>query len=787
MSAQVKGTLTDKSAGSRFGSEQHALRSEDAPLVTGRGKFTDDLDVAGQVHAAFARATVAHAIIRKIDVAGATRMPGVVAVITGRDLAADNIGDIAPVASFNGRDGKPMFHATVPVLAAERVRYVGEAVAIVIAQTAYQAQDAAEAIEVQFDQLAAAPNVERAMAKDALAIWPDARGNIALDWEDGDDAAVVAAFVRAAHIERVRLIDTRLAPSAMEPRAAIASFDVHAQRYTLIAPTQGVAVVRKVLAESVFKVPLSQIRVLTHDVGGGFGMKVQIYSEYAALLYAARRVGRPVKWRATRLESFLTDTHGRDGVLEGELALDAAGKFLGLRARTCVGIGAYTSTYAAIIATNNTKNCLSSVYVIPAIHIGVKMVLTNAVPLGPYRGAGRPEAIYVIERLIDKAAQSMNIDPAEMRLRNLIPPSSMPYKTPNGPVYDSGEFEQVLKKAQALAEWNSFPARRKVSERNGKLRGIGIGCFLEVAGGILDETVDLRFEPDGKVTLRTGVQAMGQGHLSTFVPLVAQKLGIDYRAVRLVQGDSDEVPAGTPSVASRSIMMAGSATTIACDQAIEKGRRRAAQLFETDADDLDFTDGTFRVVGTDRMISILDLAVRMRATAIPGDLSGVLDSVAKFVSPQMSFPNGCHICEVEIDPETGVVAVVAYTAVDDVGNLLHKTIVEGQIHGGVAQGMGQVLGEQVIYGDDGQLLTASFMDYFMPRAGHMPHLSVHHHIVPCTTNPIGAKGAGESGVAGSLPSTLNAVLNALACRGVSHLDLPMTPQRVWLALQRAQS
>jgi carbon-monoxide dehydrogenase large subunit len=514
-------------------------------------------------------------------------------------------------------------------------------------------------------------------------------------------------------------------------------------------------------------------------------MKVQIYSEYAALLCAARRVGRPVKWCASRLESFLTDTHGRDGLLEGELALDAAGKFLGLRARTFVGIGAYTSTYAAIIATNNTKNCLSSAYVIPAIHVGVKMVLTNAVPLGPYRGAGRPEAIYLIERLIDKAAQAMNIDPAELRFRNFIPPSAMPYKTPNGPIYDSGEFEKVLKKAQALADWNGFPARRKTSERNGNLRGIGIGCFLEVAGGILDETVDLRFEPDGKVALRTGVQAMGQGHLSTFVPLVAQKLGIDYQAVRLVQGDSDEVPAGTPSVASRSIMMAGSATTIACDQAIEKGRRGAAQFFETDVDDIDFSEGAFRVAGTDRMISILDLAARMRLTAMPEDLSGGLDSVAKFVSPQMSFPNGCHICEVEIDPETGVVAVVAYTAVDDVGNLLNKTIVEGQIHGGVAQGIGQVLGEQVIYGDDGQLLTASFMDYFMPRAGNMPQMSVHHHIVPCTTNPIGAKGAGESGVAGSLPSTINAVLDALACRGVSDLDLPMTSQRVWLALQRA--
>jgi len=363
----------------------------------------------------------------------------------------------------------------------------------------------------------------------------------------------------------------------------------------------------------------------------------------------------------------------------------------------------------------------------------------------------------------------------------------MPYKTPNGPIYDTGEFQAILEKAHALADWNGFAARRKASERNGKLRGIGIGCFLEVAGGILDETVDLRFEPDDKVTLRTGAQAMGQGHLSTFVPLVAQRLGIDPAAVRLVQGDSDEVPAGTPSVASRSIMMAGSATRIACDEAIEKGRQHAAHLFEADANDIDFTNGAFRVVGTDRVISILDLAARVRVTAAPEDLSGGLDTVGKFVSAQMSFPNGCHVCEVEIDPETGVVAVLAYTAVDDVGNVLHETIVEGQIHGGVAQGIGQVLGEQVIYGDDGQLLTASFMDYLMPRAGEMPQMSVHHHVVPCTTNPLGTKGAGESGVAGSLPSAVNAVLDALACRGVSHLDLPMTPQRVWLALQQRHS
>ena len=787
MSAQRNETQQADGAGLRFGSGHRAIRSEDAPLLTGRGQFTDDLNVASQAHAAFVRTTVAHAVIRKIDTASAMNMPGVIAAITGQDLAADNIGDIPPVASFNGRDGRPMFQATMPVLAAERVRYVGESVAFVIAETANQARDAAEAVEVEFDPLAASPDVERAMAQDAPAIWRNAPGNIALDWEDGDAAAVDAAFARAAHVERVRLIDTRLAPSAMEPRAAIASFDAQSGRYTLIAPTQGVAVVRKVLAEGVFKVPASQIRIVTHDVGGGFGMKVQAYSEYAALLYAARHVGRPVRWCASRLESFLTDTHGRDGVLEAELALDAAGKFLGLRARTYVGIGAYTSTFAAIFSTANTKNCLSSVYVIPAIHIGVKVVLTNAAPLGPYRGAGRPEAIYLIERLIDQAARALNIDRAVLRRRNLIPASAMPYKTPNGPIYDSGEFRAILQKAQMLADWKGFSKRRRVSERSGKLRGIGIGCFLEVAGGILDETVDLRFEPGGKVALHTGAQAMGQGHLSTFVPLVAQRLGVDPQFVRLVEGDSDEVPAGTPSVASRSIMMAGGATAIACDHAIEKGRRGAAHVLEADANDIEFAEGTFRVAGTDRTISILDLAARMREPGMPEDLSGGLDNVAKFVSPQMSFPNGCHICEVEIDPETGVVAVLAYTAVDDVGNLLHETIVEGQIHGGVAQGIGQVLGEQVIYDDDGQLLTASFMDYVMPRAGDISHMSVHHHIVPCTTNPLGVKGAGESGVAGSLPSAVNSVLDALACRGIKHLDLPMTPQRVWSALHQKTS
>jgi carbon-monoxide dehydrogenase large subunit len=729
---------------------------------------------------------VGHAEIRRVDVAAAGKLPGVLGVFTGRDLAADGLGPIAPAVVLPGRGGRPMVAAPMPPLAVDRVRYVGEPIGVVVAETAAQARDAAEAVVVDTAELPAVSDVERALAPTAPALWPEAPGNVALDWTDGDAAAVDAAFARATHVERVRLLDTRLAPSALEPRAAIGQWDPAVERYTLIASTQGVAVVRRLLAEGVFRVDPRKIRVLTYDVGGGFGMKVQAYPEYAVVLYAARRLGRPVAWCATRLESFLADTHGRDGVLEGELALDGQGKFLALRVRTRVGIGPYVSAFAAVFATNNTKNCLSSVYAIPALQIDVKMVLTNTAPLGPYRGAGRPEAIYLIERLIDAAARAMRIDRVELRRRNLIPPSAMPYRAPNGQVYDSGEFEAALNKALAVAEWNGFPERRVASERAGRLRGIGLGCFLEVAGGILDETVDLRFEDDGTIALRTGVQAMGQGHLSTLPLVVARRLGVEMNAVRLIEGDSDEVPVGTPSVASRSMMMAGSAAVLACDAAIEKGRRLAARVLEAAAFDIEFTEGRFRVAGTDRGIGILELARRARRLEEPGEgLADGLDSIAKFVSPQMSFPNGCHVCEVEIDPETGAVTVVGYTAVDDVGTVVHETIVEGQIHGGVAQGLGQVLGEHVVYGEDGQLLTATFMDYRLPRADDLPPLRVGHHAVPCATNPLGVKGAGESGVAGSLPSAVNAVLDALASRGVRHLDLPMTPARVWAAMHDA--
>jgi aerobic carbon-monoxide dehydrogenase large subunit len=775
--------LTDPESSLRFGTAADGRRSEDGPLLIGHGRFTDDVDLPGQAHAVFVRTPIAHALIRGVDSARALALPGVLAVLTGADARAAGLGEIPPAASFPGRGGKPLASAPIPPLAVDRVRYVGEAVAVAIAETPAQAADAAAAVALDLEPLPAAPDALAALAPGAPAIWPDAPGNVAFDWTDGDAAAVETAITGAAHVVRVRLHDTRLAPAAMEPRAAIGQWDPADGRYTLIATTQGVAVVRRLLAEGVLKVPVQQLRVVTHDVGGGFGMKVQAYAEYAALLFAARRVGRPVKWRATRVESFLADTAGRDGILEGELALDAAGRFLALRMRSRVGLGAYVTAFAAVFGTNNTKNCLSSVYRIPVVGIDVTLAFTNAAPLGPYRGAGRPEALYVIERLIDRAALELGLDRVELRRRNLIPSTAMPYRTPNGPIYDSGEFEAVMDRALALADWKGFPARRAAAERAGRLRGIGICCFLEVAGGILDETVELRFRADGTVALHTGAQPMGQGHLSTFPPLIAARLGIDPGAVRLVQGDSDLVPAGTPSVASRSMMMAGSAAALACDSAIDKGRRVAAHYFEAGAPDVEFAAGRFRVRGTDRAVGLLELAGSARALpGLPADLADGLDSTGKFVSPQMSFPNGCHVTEVEIDPETGRVTVVGYAAVDDVGRIVHETIVEGQIHGGIAQGLGQVLGEHVVYDEHGQLLTASFMDYMLPRADDLPPLRVGHHRVPCTTNPLGVKGAGESGVAGALPSAVSAVLDALGTRGVRGLDLPMSPARVWAAL-----
>ncbi len=770
----------------RFGSDEDTLRSEDIPLLTGTGQFVDDLSVEGQAHGVFVRSPVAHGVLRGVDAAAALDMPGVIAVVTGQDAKEAGLGDIPPVISFPGRDGMEMASAPKPVLAYEKVRHAGEAVALVVAETAAQAADAAEAVELDIEELPAVPHVGDALADGAPQVWDSAPGNLAFDWTHGDAGALDDAFSNAAHVATVELLDTRLAPVSMEPRAGIGEWDPDLERYTLTAATQGVGLVSKVFAAQVFGVEPDKVRVLTYDVGGGFGMKAHPYPEYAAILFAARRVGRPVKWRNSRLESFLADTAGRDTLISGEMAFDADGKILGLRVKNDVGMGAYLTTFSAVFSTNNTKNCLASVYTIPAIGIDVRMVLTNAAPLGPYRGAGRPEAIIAIEQLLDIGAKQLGLDRVEIRRRNLIPPEAMPYETPNGPIYDSGEFETAMDKALKLADWDGFAARRAESEANGKRRGIGLACFLEVAGGILEETADLRFEGDGAATVRLGVQAMGQSHLSTYTRLIGERLGIPPSKVRLIEGDSLHAPPGTPSVASRSMMMAGSAMAMSCDTAIEKGRALAGHVLEASVEDVEFADGSFRIKGTDREIGVLELADTIRTMSLPDELAGGMDATEKFESAQMTFPNGTHICEVEIDPETGTVDVVGYTAVDDVGNVFYETVVEGQIHGGVAQGLGQVLGEHVVYDADGQLVTGSFVDYLMPRADDFPPMSIGHHSVPATTNPLGAKGAGESGVAGSLPSGMAAVHDALESAGAARIDLPMTPARVWAALNAAE-
>jgi carbon-monoxide dehydrogenase large subunit len=770
----------------RFGSSHSNLRSEDLPLITGRGRFTDDISMPGQVYGVFVRASVGHALLREVDAADARQAPGVLAVLTAEDADAAGLGSVPPAPTAKGRDGRSLVPAPLTVFARGHIRHVGESLALVIAESVEAAQDAAELVQVDFEELPAASSVAAAIGADAPQIHPEAPGNVAYDFEDGDFAAWEAAAAGAHYVQRVRLEDPRVAPCAMEPRAAIASFDAASGRYTLTACTQGVFAIKKNLAENILKVPPAQVRVLTYDVGGGFGMKAQIYADYGALLLAAKQVGRPVKWCATRLESFLTDTHGRDGILEGAMAFDRDGKITGLSANIWMGIGAATTGPAGLFTTQNTKNCLSSVYAIPLIHIRSRVMFTNAAPLGPYRGAGRPEAVFLVERLIDAAAAGMKMDRVELRRRNLIAPSAMPYKAANGQIYDSGEFEAVLDKALAGADWAGFAARRAASEKNGQLRGIGIGCFLEIAGGMLEESADLRFADDGYIDLYLGAQGMGQGSLTTFPQIVARHLGVDTAKIRMIYGDSDKVPPGAPSVGSRSVMMMGSALLLACDEAVRRGKLIAGELLEAAAADIEYGEGEFRVAGTDVKMTLLDLAAAARKLpALPEGAKDGLDNIAKFVSPRMTFPNGCHICEVEVDRDTGVVKVVGYTAVDDVGTIVNETIVAGQIHGGVMQGLGQVLGEEIVYDASGQLLTASFMDYRMPRAADMPAMNVLHHSVPATTNPLGAKGAGESGVAGALPAAVNAIRDALASGGVADLDLPYTPARVWQALRIA--
>ncbi|MDI9330500.1 MAG: xanthine dehydrogenase family protein molybdopterin-binding subunit [Alphaproteobacteria bacterium] len=770
--------------GYKFSSAQAGDHDELNELVQGRGTYTSDISLPGQLHACFVRSPWAHARITTLSTEAALALPGVRAVVTARDVAQAGLGSIMPLVILKGSNGQNMHCSGMPLLAEHEVRHVGEPVALVVAETLEQAMNGAEAVVIDYDPLPCVTDLRAAVAADAPQVQSVAPGNIAMDWSLGETAELQAAFAQAHHVQEIELADPMLTGAPMEPKAALAQFDASSGRYTLIASTQGVKNIQHVLSQQVFKVPAEQVRVLTPKVGGGFGLKSQTYPEQAVLLLAARLTGQPVKWTATRLECFLTDTHGRNTHIKGQMAFDAQGRITALRADFLCGVGAYTSGYIGVVSTMNIYNCLSSVYRMPVLSMRSRLVHTHVMAGGPYRGAGRPEAIYLVEQLLDAVAPRLGLDRIELRRRNLVPVSAMPYKAANGQTYDSGEFEAILDKALALADWSGFEARRQESARRGLLRGIGVCCFLEVAGGILEEPADIRFTPEGKVALHLGSQGMGQGVHAIYPKLVAQKLGVSLSDVILVTGDSDIVPGSVPTVASRTTMMAGTATTLACEESIRRGRPWAARALEAAADDLRFESGRYVVAGTDHGIDLLEVARQVRqATQVPEGWSPTLDNISVFKAPSLNYPNGCHISEVEIDPETGVVDFVVHTAVDDAGVMLDPVRVEGQIMGGVAQGLGQVMGEMLHYDEQGQLLNASYMDYPMPRSDNVPPMRLAHHEVPCTTHPLGVKGAGESGVAGAWPAAVSAVLDALRQRGVEHMDLPFTPDRVWRTLQ----
>lgn len=752
-------------------------------LVTGQGRYTDDYSLSGQVYAVLARSPFAHGRIRSLDTAAARAMPGVLAIYTGADVEAAGLGQLRCLVPFDNADGTPMAQTRRPLLAHQRVRFVGEAVALVVAETQAQAEDAADAVTLDVDIEPTVTDVVAALQPDSPRVWPEITANTALHWQTGDAEAVIQALRDAHHVTRVRLVNTRVVGNPMEPRSALGWYDQDSDHYTLVTPSQGVNLLRQGLTQ-LLGLAAGQVRVITPQVGGGFGVRTPVYPEQALVLWAARRLGRPVKWSGSRGESFLADNHGRDSVVEGALALDSTGRFLALQVKVDANMGAYLSSNGPVVPTRIFAGGLASLYRTPAIALDVRCVLTHTAPTGPYRGAGRPEAAYLIERLVDEAARELKLDRIELRRRNLIPAGAMPYRTPLGQTYDTGEFEAVLDQALKRSDWNGFATREAAARERGCWRGRGLACFLETAGAVLKESATIHFTDDGRVQLRTAVQSNGQGHSGSLARVVAEALELPLEQVRVVQGDSELTPEGFVSVASRSLMMAGSAAAQTCQSVVEKGRRLASHLLEAAEADLEYAGGVYRVAGTDRQISLLELARRIpQQRDLPDDLPRSMDTTEAFTAPEETFPNGCHICEVELDPETGVVQIVAYTAVDDCGRAVVPAVVHGQLHGGIVQGLGQVLGEQCRYDDDGQLLSASFLDYPMPRADAAPNFSLSLHPVPSRTNPLGVKGVGEAGTVGAIPAAMNAIVDALGRAGISRFDMPATPQRIWQAVR----
>jgi carbon-monoxide dehydrogenase large subunit len=764
---------------------QSVARTEDPRLLTGGGQFTDDLNLPGQLHAYVFRSPHAHATILSLDVTAARAAPGVLLVLTARELAAEGVKPLPNRMPVKSRDGTPLIKPDRPALARGRVRHRGEAVAMIVAETLSQARDAAEEIEFDVEALPAVTDPKAAGAPDAPQLHNEAPGNLALDWEFGDEAKTDRIFAAAHHVQHLTLRNNRIVVAAMEPRAALAQFDPARERYTLYVPSQGVFGITGVISEHILGIPRDKLRIVTRDVGGSFGMKSAPYPEYIAALVAARLVGRPVKWCDERSDSFLSDQHGRDSWADASLAFDAQGKILAGRIISHANLGAYLSPVGPGPSTRNIPRNFPSVYRLPVIHVRTYARFTNTTPIGAYRGAGRPEGVYFMERLMDEAARAMNIDRIALRRRNLITPAQIPYDAVSGLTYDSGDFPAILDAALKAADWDGFEARRRASAQHGKLRGIGLACYLEVTGPPATEMGELRFEDDGTVTMVSGSLNYGQGHASTFAQIVSAHLGVPFGALRLLQGDSDELIAGAGTGGSRTTISAGTLLIQACDLVIENGRQLAAHVLEAAPEDITFARGEFRITGTDRAIAIMDLAARLRDLGpLPAGLPPSLDARLAAETPPSAFPNGCHVAEIEIEPETGALTVVRYGVVDDFGTLINPMLVEGQIHGGIVQGLGQALMEETVYDAAGQLVAGSFMDYALPRADCVPDFEFISRPVPAMTNPLGAKGCGEAGTTGALPAVMNAIVDVLAReRAITHFDMPATAQRIWAALR----
>ena len=772
----------------QFGIGQSVRRVEDRRFLTGHGNYIDDLVLPRQAYAFMLRSPHAHARLLAIDTAAAAAASGVLAVVTGDDLARDGLGSIPCLVPIINRDGSTAPSPQRPALIRERVRHVGDTVAMVVAESLAAARDAAELIEVDYAPLPAAALTEHALDAGQPQVWDEVPGNLAFDWAIGDAAAVDRALATARHRIALEIVNNRVVVNSMEPRGAIGAYDPGEDAYTLWSSTQGSHLLRSQLAESVFKIPENRIRVVTHDVGGGFGMKAFLYPEHILVLWAAKKLDRPVKWTPERSDAFMTDAQGRDNIMRLELGLDDELHFIGLSVTNLANMGAYLSNFAPAIPTESGGVMFSGVYTIPAISVVVKGAFTHTVPVDAYRGAGRPEAAYALERLIDYAARRLGVAPQELRRRNFIRPEATPYATPLGLVYDSGDFARNMEDALATADVAGFAMRRAAAAARGRYRGIGYAVYIEQSGMPPDEFAELRFDPDGTLTMLMGTQSSGQGHQTAYAQLAAERLGLPLDKIRVVQGDTAAIAFGRGTGGSRSLPVGGASVDAAAGKLIAKGRRVAAHLLEAAEVDVAFADGVFRIPGTDREIAIAAVA---RAAFNPAQLpDGVEPGFAEsghFTPPAPTFPNGCHVCEVEIEPDTGHVDIVRYLVVDDFGTVVNPLLLRGQVHGGVAQGVGQALLERTVYDPEtGQLMTGSLTDYCLPRAEDLPAIEFAYNVVPCRTNPLGLKGAGEAGAIGAPPALVNAIVDALGPLGIDHIDMPVTPERLWQAIHTAQ-